>query len=376
MRSPLVTKLQNMLREADIETSEVGDQRERNHRMYTLMPLGNEQRGRSHYVDPTVLSTVEGKKAVFSETFLSSRDVVKFSGADVEQAKAKDAYVQRVFKKNNYERLLRDAWHDAFVAKRCTVWANWERDTDIVEMSFQGEMTDVVMQRIAELGNVVGVDDSALESTPIPSIGPPMAVHSGTVRVEVDASYVKLDLITPERVYRDPNADYPDVALYNAQEIEISKGQLIDQGYDPDQVNKLTRDFTYASREEDFARKAHDRSSSYGTSTIDEQEIVTVYKTRAWLTIEDGDIEGFTPTSGEMKLYEICWGSNEVLNYADGTPHIQELDEMHVYEWVEMKISHAESGMCTADVEALSQKNLSVLKRGVIDNMQIFSIQV
>jgi hypothetical protein len=34
-----------------------------------------------------------------------------------------------------------------------------------------------------------------------------------------------------------------------------------------------------------------------------------------------------------------------------------------------MHISHAEYGMCTADVEAASQKNMSIIKRGIIDNM-------
>ena len=375
MKKGLVGKLEEMLRDSDVATSDVGEQRERNHRYYALEPLGNEQKGRSHYIDPAVLSSVESKKALFSETFLSSREVVEFSPGrgTQDEADAKGAYVKKVFKDNQYERLFRDAWHDAFVAKRCTVWLSWERDTEVVELQFTGALSQVVNQQVQMQGNVVNVDTSELESFPIPSIGQPQFVHSGVVRVEIDASKVKLDLIAPEKVYRDPNADYTDTSLWNIQEIEVSKGMLIDAGYDPDQVNKLTHDYTYSSREEDYARKAHDQSytSDYQKGATNEQTIVTTYKARVWLALDEDSVDGFTPKTSDMRLYEVCWGGNEILRYEDGTPHIEEIDAMDVYEWSEMKIAHAENGLCTADVEAASQKNLSLLKRGIIDNMHM-----
>ena len=376
MRDQLITVLLNQLEEADVTTSEVGQQRERNYRYYSLQPLGNERRGRSHYVDPTVLSSIESKKAIFAETFLSSRQVVKFTGGDnPDEAKAKTAYVNGVFRKNNYERLLRDAWHDSMVSKRCVVWVDWTRDSETSQITVQGAPSQYVNQQIEQAGEILDVDDSQLQSMPIPSIGQPQFIHTGTIKVEVDASYTELDLIAPEKFYQDPNAAYIDEAQWITQEVEVSKDTLIDEGYDPDQVSKLSLEYSYSGKEEDYARKAHDQSytSSYKSSNGDNNELVTIYKTRAWLALEEDSVEGFTPDNA-LALYEIHWTKNGVLQFVgeeEITPAIKVIDEMGCFSWAEYKISHAEMGMCTADIEAASQKNQSIIKRGIIDNLSM-----
>ena len=54
----LVKLLEAQVMASDSTLDQVGEQRERNHRYYTMQPLGNEQRGRSHYVSPDVLDSV------------------------------------------------------------------------------------------------------------------------------------------------------------------------------------------------------------------------------------------------------------------------------------------------------------------------------
>ena len=374
MRDRLITLLQDQLDESDVTTSQVGEQRERNYRYYTLQPLGNERKGRSHYVDPAVLSAIESKKAIFSETFLSSRQVVTFTGGDnPDEAKAKTAYVNQIFKKNKYEQLFRDAWHDAFVAKRCVVWVEWERDTQTSQIQVQGAPSQFVNQQIQQLGQVIDVDSSQLQSMPIPSIGPQQFVHTGTLSVETDASFTCLELIAPEKYYRDPNASYVEDSQWVTQEVEITRGTLIDDGYDPDQVRKLSQEYSYSGKEEDYARKAHDQSytSDYQRTNELGNELVTTYKTRAWLTLDEGDVEGFEPEEG-LALYEIHWSKNGVLHFVSEegtTPAIKAIDEIGVFEWCEYNISHAEMGLCTADIEAASQKTMSIIKRGIVDNL-------
>ena len=375
----IISVLENQITESDSSGAETGEQRERNHRYWAMMPLGNEEPGRSHYVDPAVHGNVEAKKAIFSETFLSTRQVVKFSGGkDKSQDDAKTAYVQRVLKANQYERLFRDGWHDAFVAKKQTVWVSWEEDTETVELRFQGAPTQIVMQQLQELGEIVDVDQSQLQSQPVP--GPvgqmgytqPILVHTGVLSVEVDSSRVKLDLIQPEYVYRDPAQTYCDDAMWNTAQMDVPRGVLVEMGFDPDQVESLMPDYRFGQSQEDYARKAHDRSggSYMQHQRSGPQEEVTVYRTRTWLDLQEGDIEGFEPEQG-WALYELYWGHGEILNWAEGAPAIQAIDCMNVYEWCEIPISHSESGMCTADVEAHQQKATSQLKRGVIDNMHI-----
>ena len=82
----LTTLLQQQITESDTTVLDVGQQRERNHRYWALQPLGNEVEGRSHYIDPSVFESVQDMKAVYSETFLSSRQVVRFSGTNADES--------------------------------------------------------------------------------------------------------------------------------------------------------------------------------------------------------------------------------------------------------------------------------------------------
>ena len=77
----LVKLLESQVQEAHVAGFDVSEQRSRNHRYYSMEPLGNEVKGRSHYISPDVQDAVESKKAIFAETFLSDRDAVRFEGS-------------------------------------------------------------------------------------------------------------------------------------------------------------------------------------------------------------------------------------------------------------------------------------------------------
>ena len=162
----LVNLLESQVTESDSTNYEVGEQRERNHRYYTLQALGNEVDGRSQYISPDVLDSVEAKKAFFSETFFSGRKVVKFSpmgDGDKDEADKRTAYVNMQYELNDVFCLFRDGWHDAFVAKRMTVIALWKKDSDQVVIEVQGANQQQIEQIISQQGDVVGVDTSQLQ---------------------------------------------------------------------------------------------------------------------------------------------------------------------------------------------------------------------
>lgn len=372
--STLIKLLEDQVVESDATGTDVGKQRERNHRYYSMQPFGDERKGYSHYIAPSVFGSVEDKKAVYSESFLSSRQVVRFNGENRDESEAKSAYAQRALKANKYERLFADGWHNAFVAKSMTMWVDWRRDTEEVELTLMGHPSPVVNQMLSSLGQVVDVNTDELESYPtIAATGQQQLVHSGKIVVTIDASYIDIDLIQPEFVLRDPEQAYADDSAWNTARMDITKNELVNMGFDPDQVDNLQSDYRWGSSEEARARKAHDNSGDSKAQSRDGGNAeVTVFKTRSWLTPDQvADIgEGFEPESGPA-IYEIYWGLGEILSWSDGTPAVKVLDEMAVFEWTEFKISHAASGMCTADVEAHQQKAGSKLKRGVMDNMSI-----
>ena len=47
-KNRLVYTLETQVTESETSAYEVGEQRERNHRFYSLEPMGNDQKGRSH----------------------------------------------------------------------------------------------------------------------------------------------------------------------------------------------------------------------------------------------------------------------------------------------------------------------------------------
>ena len=162
----IVKQLEDQITESESGAFDVGEQRERNHRYYSQQPLGNEQPGRSHYVDPSVMNAVEAKKALFSETFLSNRQTVTFKSGDGQspfESDTKTAYAMQALRKNRHEQLFRDGWHDAFVAKRMVTMVYWKGDTKEIELEVQAAMQEQVQQLIASQGDVIDVDDSQLQ---------------------------------------------------------------------------------------------------------------------------------------------------------------------------------------------------------------------
>ena len=361
----LVKLLEAQVEESHTASFDVAEQRARNHRYYSMEPLGNEVKGRSKYISPDVQDAVEAKKAIFSETFLSDRDAVRFSGSKVEyEDDAKTAYVNKVFRKNKYERLFRDAFHDAFVAKRCVVLAEWVASTLQETIDIQGATAEQYPLILHE-NNIVDVIEENI-------VFDESGMMNGYIVAERDDSHVGLTLVEPERYHRDPNVSYPEDAMYVCMESDVPRARLIMDGYDPNQIDELTPDYRHRGHDEDSARKAHDgtyqKVKQYNRSGV--HEIVTMYRTWTWL--DEGVINNDPHAlAEEVKLYEIHWANGEVLRWKDGTPAIREVTCIPFFEWTEMAISHAADGTCTADVMTSQQKTNSILKRLVIDNQQM-----
>ncbi len=361
----LVKLLESQVQEAHVAGFDVSDQRSRNHRYYSMEPLGNEVKGRSKYISPDVQDAVESKKAIFAETFLSDRDAVRFEGSRTPyEDDAKTAYVNACLRKNKYERLFRDAFHDAFVAKRCVVLTEWVASSKTETIEIQGADPQQYQAILAE-AQPIGVQDENL-------VTDPSGLLFGEVIIEKDDSGVELKLVEPERYYRDPNASYPCDAMFVAYEQDCTRARLLMDGYDPEQVDELNPDYRFRNQDEDSNRKAFDSTyqklKHYNRTGV--HEIVTVYRTWTWLdqgTIDDDP--GATATG--VELYEIHWSCGQVLKWADGSPAMRKVDSIPFFEWTEMKVSHSAEGTCTADVMSEVQKTQSTLKRLIIDNQQM-----
>lgn len=360
--SRLVSILEQQTFQSDSTQSEVGIQRESNHRYYTLQPLGNEIPGRSQYVAPVVPYHVEDKKAVFSEAFLSSRRVLKFIPADGEtkdDADLKTAYVEDQLAKNDWFQLMRDGWHDAFVAKRMVTKTEWRPDVTTTIYDVNNIHVMQLQAQIEQIKNVVNVDVSQAHVDGESITGP--------IRVYTDTSHVEIKLIQPERYFRETAKAYPEDSMWCCHSEDMSRSELVDMGFDEEQVEKLNKERRFRRQEEDYARRAHDRSANYQRmqNRLDEQELITVYTTCSWLTLA----EYFEGAPDEVRLYKIMWAAGELLMYENGEYAITEISKMPYKEWTQYKISHADHGYCDSDMLRSSQKTKSIMMRGALDNM-------
>lgn len=375
-KTPLVKLLEDQLNESEAGSFEVGEQRENNHKNYSLQPLGNEISGRSQYISPDVLDSVEAKKAIFSETFFSGRRVVKFSGEDMQEADKRTSYVEKQLKLNKAYELFRDGWHDAFVAKRMNVVADWEELDEEITVDLEGASQMVVMQILQNLskenGEIISIDQSEMEPSQDQQGD---QVFSGPLKVKFDTSRTVLTLVEPEKVHRDPTAAYPNDGQWYSYEIEVAKGDLIKMGFDEEQVRTLSTDYRYHQGEEDSARKAHDRSwtSREQTHRSSTSEMVTLYRSWAWIDLDEEDPEIADEVGAGFGLYHIYWTKNEIMRWKDGEHAIKHVSDGFIpaFEWTEMKISHAEHGLADADLTSQTQRVQSTLKRLIIDNQQM-----
>lgn len=377
----LIKLLQQQVTESDSSLFGVKDQMERNLQYYALEPLGNEQTGRSHYVSPDVHDYVESKKALFSQTFLSNRQTVKFKAAGSTsgpEAKAKTAYVNRVLARNGKEQMFHDLWHDAFVTKRCVLMCEWMDDTEeeVVEIP-QPITQEMLYAQFANDSAILDIDTSQAAITMLPTVGPDgipreVLTLSGPVTIIRAAGDFNFTVCQPERYYRDPLAASLDEAMWATYMDQLPRGTLVNMGYDEATVMGIKGERKYGTDNVEFSRTSHDGSfvSKYKTSRADEQEVVDFYKTWTYMDMSEAGAEHGDFPKG-VRLYEIHWSDSDVLLWQDGTPAIKEVEKLPFFEWSELRISHSANGMCGADVVAHSQKVNSVLKRAIIDNQNI-----
>ena len=377
----LVKTLTSQVTEADSSLFGVKDQMERNLQYYTLEPLGNEQKGRSHYVSPDVHDYVESKKALFSQTFLANRHVVKFSSDDgSDEGQQKTAYVNAVLNRNDKEEMFHDLWHDAFLTKRCVLLCEWVDDTDeeVIEIP-QPVTQEMLMAQFANDPTIRDVDTSQAALSVMPTVGPDglpreVVTLSGPITVIRDAGDFNFTVCQPERYYRDPVASSLKESMWATYMDSVPRGTLIRLGYDAGDVMGVKGDKRNGSDNVEFSRSSHDGSyvSKYKTNRTDDQELVDMYKTWTWINLAEVGAE-YGDFPNETRMYEIHWADNEVLKWADGSYAIREVEKgvYPFFEWSELRISHSANGMCGADVVAHSQKVNSVLKRAIIDNQNI-----
>ena len=331
--------------------------------------------GRSSAVSSDVADTIDGLMPSLMDIFAGTDEVVRFEPVgpeDEEAAQQESDYVNHVFmQQNNGFRVLYEFLKDGLLAKVGIVKVWWE-ENEVEENETYYDLTD---DQFGFIANAVMESDGQLEivkhtvNEEEPSEAPNAddiatqspRTHDVEVRSTKKLSQARVVGVPPEEFGIERGARSIQTANYCFHDVVTkTAADLIDEGYDEEQVNSIT---PYSGRTdvETLARdtvQEHFNASS-GTSNPAARYIKI---TENYIRL---DYEG----SGRPCLYQIITGGDrgEIL-HKNGKPCITKFDRMPFAGASPVPVTHRFFGRSIADQTMDIQRIKTALLRGVLDN--------
>lgn len=317
--------------------------------------LGYEAR-RSKVVATKCRDTVRAVKPALMRVFLQSGHPVEFTPRGpqaVQAAEQATQYARYIFERNSGFTVLSDVFHDALIKKVGIAKAYYD---EVPEVEFD-EYTGIGADALAFVASQDGVEIVEQTQTGESEMGPLFDVK---VSREKQSGSIKIDSIAPEDFFVDRDAVSIDNCYVCGHSTEGRVGDLVEMGFDFDEVYLLAGDGdNTGADEEDYARTG--RSTDDGDQNINDPSMRKILITEAYMRM---DIEG----TGIPRLYKfLCAGQDyAVLDYeiCDGLPFaIFEVDpEPHTF-----------FGRSLVDIIVDDQDAATALMRGLLDSVSILN---
>ena len=355
--------VQNAVQDAvDFIESEIAEDRIKAQRYFDgEVDIGQED-GRSKVVATKVRDTVRAIKPSLMRVFLSTDKPVEYvpkGPEDVSTAQMATQYMHWAFGELGGYRIVNDAFHDALVKKVGVLKVYWDKYTESETYSYTN-LTDDEFTAIVGEDDVEVIEHSEESSMSIDEMGMEMEAreHSVTIIRKNEKGRLKVESVPPEEFMVDRNARSIDDFYVIAHRTEMRVSDVVNMGYDFDQVSKLTgigSSDTY-SEQEDFERRGYQMDEDEQTPDLS-MKLVAI--TEAYMKM---DIEG----TGVAQLYKFTLGGNDyqLLDYEPWTEvpfAIFEIDPE----------PHAFFGRSVADLIMTDQDASTAMLRGVLDNVAL-----
>lgn len=232
-----------MAQAVDFVESEITNDRIKAQRYFDgEVDIGYED-GRSKVVATKVRDTVRSVKPSIMRVFLSTAKPVEFmpkGPEDVAAAEQATQYIHYVFTKNDGYRVLNDAIHDALIKKTGIVKAYWESWED-AEIYTYDNLTDQEYMLLASDDTVDILEHSVEMTMSMDEFG--MEVESPTHAMKISKrtpnGKMRLDSVPPEEFFINAQARNIDDAYIVAHRTEMTVGDLVEMGYDFEEVYNL-----------------------------------------------------------------------------------------------------------------------------------------
>tara|TARA_R110000803_G_scaffold56920_1_gene114479 strand:+ start:8717 stop:10774 length:2058 start_codon:yes stop_codon:yes gene_type:complete len=347
----------------DFVESEIAPDRVKAQRYFDgAVDIGHEP-GRSKVVSTKVRDVVRGIKPSLMRVFLSSERPVEFlpmGQEDVESAEQANKYMHWKFSEIGGYKILNDAFHDALIKKSGIVKVYWETYEKAEVYTFN-DLSDAEFSLVVNEDDIDVIEHSEETSVEIDEMGLETSetTHSIKIIKKEEDGRLCVESVPPEEFFVDRNARSIDDAYVVCQRSEMRVGDLVEMGFEFDEVSNLSGLSESASLidEEQFARSGYYHNKSEEDHKDPSMKRVLV--TEAYMSM---DIDG----SGVPMMYKFMLGgsSYKMLDYevCDGLPFaVFECDpEPHTFY-----------GRSIADLVINDQDSTTAMLRGILDNVAL-----
>jgi len=354
--------LQDALAQAvDFVESEITQDRIKAQRYFDgEVDIGYED-GRSKVVATKVRDTIRAVKPSLMRVFMSTAKPVEFvprGPEDVALAEQATEYMHYVFNQNDGYRVLNDAFHDALVKKTGIVKAYWETKYR-AEIFTYDNLTDEEYTMIVSDDDVTILEHTSISSVSVDEFGTEVELPTHDLKIsrQMPEGKMRFESVPPEEFFINSQARNIDEAYVVAHRTEMRVGELVEMGYDFEDVYDL--DSLYGAS--DISEAETIERQGYSQDDYEDQSgdpaMRSVAITEAYMKI---DVDG----TGVPVLHRfICGGSDyKLLDFEpiDNIPFaVFEVDpEPHTFY-----------GRSLAEIVMDDQDASTAILRGVLDNV-------
>lgn len=349
VRAILAQRLSDTINSTD---SELREDREKALDFYYGRPLGNEIEGRAQVVSKDMMDTIEWMMPSFMRVFCTSQ-AVQFDPVgpeDEEFAKQETGYVTHVLWKKNPGFMLIYEWaKDGLMQKNGYVKYWWQDEQKVCFEEYTGLDDDQLVKVFDELEQQgeVEVAGHRIEDA---------GTYAVKFRVKKTYGCAKVECCAPEEVIVDRNCktDIKKARFVGHLRKNVTRSELIEEGYDRKRVEKLTSYSWSADMAESMARDtvnetlAGERRDADGPS--EELQIL-----ECWSYIDE-DNDGIA----ELRHYKLA-GNDTLEN--------EEAPEIPWESWTPIPVPHRHTGLGIYDIMEDLQRIKTALQRGLLDNV-------
>ena len=355
----------------------LSDQRERSLEYYQGDKLGNEMAGRSQVVSTDVADTVESLLPNLLRIFTSSDKVVKCEPVKAQDEPIADqatAYLNHIFYiENDGFKLLYNFFKDALIEKNGILKIFYDETEDVEHETYKN-LTDEEYKVLIDNPEVEVIEDvekedeqaekaieqfeQQMEAQGMDMELPTPKLHDCKIKRTSSKGKIKVESIPPEEFLIDKAAVKIEDAIYVGHRVLLTRTQLIEMGYNKEEVYNLpTSDSTIVNMEK-LARFRNIETYPYDTSNDPSTQVIQIYENYIRYDY-DGD--------GIAELRKVVSVGSTAYQILENVP----CDQIPFVSITPIPMPHRFYGRSVAELVEDIQLMKSTVMRQLLDNMYL-----